>query len=47
MKGNNMNVINVTLVELRSLIAGKKEVEKKKFQMKKPHSFNDFKINNF
>ena len=38
-----MNVINVTLVELRSLIAEKKEVEKKKFQMKKPHSFNDFK----
>ena len=37
-----MDVINVTLVELRTLNTGKKEVEKKKFQMKKPHSFNDF-----
>ena len=42
MKSNNMDVINVTLVELRTLNTGKKEVEKKKFQMKKPHSFNDF-----
>ena len=38
-----MNVINVTLVESRTLNAGKKEVEKKKFQMKKPHSFREFK----
>ena len=38
-----MNVINVTLVELRDMTTMKKEVEKKKFQMKKPHSLNDFK----
>ena len=38
-----MDVINVTLYELRTLATGEKEVEKKKFQMKKPHSFKDFK----
>ena len=43
MRSSNVDVINVTLVETRTMTTGKKEVEKKKFQMKKSHSLNDFK----